>query len=116
MLDDVAEVRAALEPLDQSAGHTQTADVLAEARPQREQALVEAGNLAGLAIRELLEVQLHDQHGAMQIDVRTVKEANRSDDHGEDPRSTYSGDDAQPGAFRDIRAGAELAAASTSLA
>jgi hypothetical protein len=71
----VAEVGALVEPLDEAALVALRAVVLAQARQQREQAFHEARDFVALLLIKLLQVEPHQEHEPVAVDVRSGQRA-----------------------------------------
>ena len=81
MFDDVAEVSSFFKPRDKAAWSSETAMMIVYSGKKREESVVETVELTALAFDKLAEVQAHQEHWTVAIDIRTVERANAFDFH-----------------------------------
>jgi hypothetical protein len=77
----VREVCAFVQPLHEAAVITARATMLVEPRQQPQQAVNETLNLLALFTRQLFQVQRHQEHRPVRVDVRPRQSSNLIDSH-----------------------------------
>src|SRR5207302_3916131 len=87
VLDDMAEVRTAVQPLEESAGLPGRAMVLAQPGQAFEQTIDEAKHFAALAAGQLVQLDAGAEDGPVEVDVRARQGADAFKPHGSSPRS-----------------------------
>src|ERR1043165_1510545 len=81
VFDDVTEVSTFFESRHEAARLSQTAMVIFYSWKNCEESFIEAFELTTLAFGKLTEIQTHEQHWMVAIDIRTVECANAFDLH-----------------------------------
>jgi hypothetical protein len=72
MFDDVSEVSSFFEPRHEAARSPETAMMIVYSGKEFEESIVEALEITAFAFDKLAQVQPHEEHWTITIDIRTV--------------------------------------------